>query len=84
MDLLPIEGVTRCPCGAKYWDADICASCGERYSPAPPQPTHYLERLREFGWELMDEAYTDQQPVVMQARYTLLDPRFTSRTRRIA
>lgn len=27
------EGVTRCWCGAKYWDDDVCHSCGEHYHP---------------------------------------------------
>jgi len=27
----PIEGVTRCPCGAKYWDGNVCHSCGETF-----------------------------------------------------
>lgn len=29
----PREGIDRCPCGAKYWDGSVCASCGERYRP---------------------------------------------------
>jgi hypothetical protein len=29
----PVSGVTLCPCGAKYWDGNRCASCGERYRP---------------------------------------------------
>jgi methionyl-tRNA synthetase len=31
--LIPTEGVTRCECGAKYWDGTKCASCGETYKP---------------------------------------------------
>jgi len=27
----PYEGLTRCDCGAKYWDGDRCHSCGDRY-----------------------------------------------------
>ena len=27
----PYEGLTRCDCGAKYWDDDRCHSCGDRY-----------------------------------------------------
>lgn len=23
-----IEGVTRCPCGVKYWESDKCVDCG--------------------------------------------------------
>jgi hypothetical protein len=23
------EGCDRCPCGCKYWERDVCASCGE-------------------------------------------------------
>lgn len=31
----PENGVTRCPCGCKYWDNDgRCVDCGER--PLPP------------------------------------------------
>ncbi len=29
----PIEGCTFCGCGSKYWDGDICHSCGERFRP---------------------------------------------------
>lgn len=29
----PVEGVTRCDCGAKYWDNDTCASCGSVFTP---------------------------------------------------
>lgn len=29
----PTDGLTRCDCGAKYWNDDVCASCGERYRP---------------------------------------------------
>lgn len=28
---LPQEGCTRCHCGAKYWDGDICHSCGTKW-----------------------------------------------------
>ena len=27
----PAEGIDRCPCGSKYWDDDVCHSCGERF-----------------------------------------------------
>lgn len=30
---LPREGCDRCWCGAKYWDGNICHSCGEQYDP---------------------------------------------------
>lgn len=30
---LATEGCTFCWCGAKYWENDICVSCGERYHP---------------------------------------------------
>lgn len=33
-DNTPTEGVTRCDCGSKYWDGNVCHSCGERYSPS--------------------------------------------------
>ena len=42
----PIEGCTRCYCGAKYWDADVCHSCGDKYRPVivgittPPKTSH--------------------------------------------
>ncbi len=29
----PVEGVTRCECGSKYWDAETCHSCGRVYHP---------------------------------------------------
>jgi hypothetical protein len=30
----PVEGVTRCGCGSKYWDDRACHSCGTAYDPA--------------------------------------------------
>ena len=30
---LPVDGVDRCACGAKYWDWIYCASCGETFFP---------------------------------------------------
>lgn len=31
-----IEGCTRCGCGAKYWEKDVCVSCKEPFKgPAP-------------------------------------------------
>lgn len=27
------EGVDRCPCGAKYWENDVCVSCGAKFDP---------------------------------------------------
>ena len=30
-DKHPQEGCTRCWCGSKYWDGDICHSCGEKW-----------------------------------------------------
>jgi hypothetical protein len=38
----PTEGVTRCACGAKYWDGDKCASCGDKYRKQ--------SRRRVAGW----------------------------------
>lgn len=32
-DPRPLEGVTRCACGCKYWDGTTCHSCGERWKP---------------------------------------------------
>lgn len=29
----PTEGVTRCPCGVKYWHNGFCVGCGEKYKP---------------------------------------------------
>jgi len=34
----PVEGVTKCFCGVKYWNFTtdttfVCASCGEKYRP---------------------------------------------------
>ena len=31
------EGVTRCPCGAKYWEYDKCISCGGDARDALPE-----------------------------------------------
>lgn len=28
-NLIAVEGCTRCSCGAKYWEYDICVSCGK-------------------------------------------------------
>lgn len=28
---LPEEGWTRCSCGSKYWDGDVCHSCGTKW-----------------------------------------------------
>ena len=25
------EGCDRCECGAKYWERDVCVSCGKRF-----------------------------------------------------
>lgn len=30
----PREGVDRCACGSKYWDANRCHSCGEAFKAA--------------------------------------------------
>lgn len=30
---MPEEGVSRCPCGCKYWDGDHCHDCGDRWRP---------------------------------------------------
>jgi hypothetical protein len=27
---LALEGVTRCYCGSKYWEDDLCVDCGAR------------------------------------------------------
>jgi hypothetical protein len=27
------EGVHRCWCGSKYWEEDVCHSCGEEFDP---------------------------------------------------
>lgn len=45
--MIPVEGCTRCWCGAKYWDGLTCASCGEIFKERDyvldedkiPQPT---------------------------------------------
>lgn len=29
----PVEGVTRCDCGSKYWHRRACHSCGSAYNP---------------------------------------------------
>ena len=31
--LAPLEGCDRCHCGAKYWDGNVCHSCGEKWRP---------------------------------------------------
>ena len=28
-NMIAVEGCTRCICGAKYWEFDICHSCGK-------------------------------------------------------
>lgn len=28
-NLIAVEGCSRCSCGAKYWEYDICVSCGK-------------------------------------------------------
>jgi hypothetical protein len=28
-----ISGVHRCYCGAKYWENDVCISCGDAHRP---------------------------------------------------
>lgn len=45
----PLEGLTRCPCGAKYWDDDRCASCGDRYRPDPEAPPRIDSVLGPLG-----------------------------------
>lgn len=32
----PIEGCTRCDCGCKYWDGNVCHSCGSKYRVEVP------------------------------------------------
>lgn len=32
MTFTPRDGLDRCDCGSKYWDGDICHSCGEKCS----------------------------------------------------
>lgn len=27
----PVEGIDRCYCGSKYWDENVCHSCGEKF-----------------------------------------------------
>ena len=34
IEVHPQEGCTRCWCGSKYWDGDICHSCGTKYTEA--------------------------------------------------
>lgn len=29
-NMIAVEGVDRCRCGAKYWENDTCVDCGER------------------------------------------------------
>jgi hypothetical protein len=36
--MFPVEGLTRCSCGSKYWDADVCHSCGEPYGAVNKVP----------------------------------------------
>lgn len=49
-ELVPLEGCTRCWCGAKYWDVldtgTFCASCGEPFRP----------------WQYVADAYGVPQP----------------------
>lgn len=32
-DDMPQEGVDRCICGSKYWDDNLCHSCGAKFKP---------------------------------------------------
>jgi hypothetical protein len=32
-NVLAREGCDRCPCGAKYWENDVCVSCGSKFDP---------------------------------------------------
>jgi len=34
---IAIEGCTRCACGSKYWESDICVDCGAHASLAPKE-----------------------------------------------
>ena len=45
------EGFDRCPCGAKYWEDDVCVSCGAAYGPHCKECGSPLEWMgRPIGW----------------------------------
>lgn len=65
----PVEGVTRCHCGAKYWAGNTCASCGDRYQPdldcaACGDPgAEYHDPTVLSGAPLCDACYLEHRPV---------------------
>lgn len=47
--LTPREGIDRCPCGAKYWDGNVCHSCGATFEPDTQDPG-YRREPRDLDW----------------------------------
>lgn len=44
-NLVAQEGCTRCVCGAKYWERDVCVSCGSPVLKVLPYVTGDGERF---------------------------------------
>lgn len=53
------EGVTRCPCGAKYWENDKCVSCG-----AAVQQTPLVENVRRYRVVFTDDILSVEDTVL--------------------
>lgn len=65
---LPREGVDRCHCGAKYWDGDLCHSCGGRWRPwhncavcGEPDPEFHDDTVLD-GAVLCEDCYLEARP----------------------
>lgn len=84
MDLgnsVAIEGVTRCYCGAKYWEQDVCVSCGESVNKSL-HAENIVDRVPDgYRWATADETenwtyYEDRVVQVMvgwEMQYPLTD-----------
>lgn len=52
----PIEGLTRCECGSKYWDGNRCHSCGDKY------PTNMTSQIKTKVDRGQPNRHTDTAP----------------------
>lgn len=45
----PIDGVSRCACGCKYWQNATCIDCGYKYTKACEQGCHNPAQCYAMG-----------------------------------
>lgn len=61
-NVIAVEGCTRCACGAKYWENDVCVSCGEHARRIITTTTttairdHHVKDAIRAGWKIPTDA----------------------------